>query len=300
MRCQLCLRQRDLQKSHMIPGFVYRWLRESSPTGYLRTTQAPNKRVQDGPTCRLLCAECEGLFSGWEKSFSEQVFLPLHKGTTSLFQYSDWALKFAVSVSWRTLVWPQDGRWSHLHPWQLESAGKAAEMWRQFLIGEREHPGSNEQRMIPLDVLESHTTPEISPFINRYMLRTVVADVVRSKRLVFTYTKLCRILILGFVDVPNRAKWRGGKVSVKRGSLGGPAEYHWPREFSEYVNHSANTGGAALGRMSAKQTAKLAALMEKDPERIANTEVFRAMTRDVEFSGTRAFRLKDLNADRDS
>ncbi len=295
MRCHLCLRDRELLDSHIIPRFVFRWLRESSPTGYLRTSQTPNRRVQDGPTVKLLCSECESLFSGWEKQFAELVFFPLHNGSAGVFPYAQWALKFAVSVSWRVLEWPEDGRRDHLTAAQAESARKAAEVWRQFLLGEREHPGENEQRIIPLDVLESNSTPGISPFMNRYMTRTVVGDIVSGTRTVFTYSKLCRVLILGFVDVPDRAKWVGGRLSVKRGTLGGPVKYSWPQGFVDYMNASANAGGAALGRMSDRQSDKLAVLMLKDPQRLAQSEVFRAMRKDVEFTGGRAFALNELN-----
>ncbi len=47
-KCRLCGKNADLQESHIIPSFVYRWLKDSSGTGYLRFGPEPNKRVQDG------------------------------------------------------------------------------------------------------------------------------------------------------------------------------------------------------------------------------------------------------------
>ena len=297
MACKLCLRDVPLRGSHIIPAFVFRWLRESSPTGHMRTSQTPNKRVQDGPTVPMLCDDCEGHFAAWEKEFAERVFMPLHQGAPEPFVYDEWGLKFAISISWRSLMWPQDGRWNHLSTEQQSAAGRAAEMWRQFLLGEPSHPGDYEQRWLPLDVMESHSAPDISPFMNRYMTRVVVADIIRGTRTVMTYSKLCRVLVLGFIDVPERRKWVGGKVHVKGGSFGGPIRYEVPEGFFDYMNSSANAAGAALGRMSDKQSDKLTAHMLKDPESVAKSEVFRAMRKDVELSGNKAFDLKALNED---
>jgi hypothetical protein len=127
------------------------------------------------------------------------------------------------------------------------------------------------------------------------MTRVVVADVIRGERTLITYSKLCRVLILGFADVPDRKKWVGGKVNVKKGQFGGPVQYEWPEGFFDYMNQSANAAGAALGRMSSKQSDKLAAQMLKDPISLAKSEVFRATRKDVEFFGNEAFDLKALN-----
>jgi len=146
-----------------------------------------------------------------------------------------------------------------------------------------------------LDVLESANFPGLSPFMNRYMTRTVATDLVAGKRSVFTYSKLCRALIVGFVEVPQRNKWVGGKMHVRRGLVGGPIQFSWPETFFNYMNESANKAGAVLGRMSERQQGKLADLMMGDIESVAKSEVFRAMKQDVEFSGRAAFDLKALN-----
>src|SRR3989338_2133962 len=62
MICKLCGINDELQNSHIIPSFIYRWLKETSGTGFLRFGQTPNKRVQDGLKDYLLCSSCEGLF----------------------------------------------------------------------------------------------------------------------------------------------------------------------------------------------------------------------------------------------
>lgn len=77
--CRLCQNTAELQLSHVIPAFVFRWKRETAGGGYLRMGAAPNKRVQDGIQRNLLCAACEARFSQWEglfAMFGELAFAP--------------------------------------------------------------------------------------------------------------------------------------------------------------------------------------------------------------------------------
>jgi hypothetical protein len=102
-KCALCNKVTELEESHIIPKFVFKWLKETTPTA-IRNLGTPNKRVQDGFKEYLLCHECEDLFNKWETKFCEQVFLPIHDKPAPI-KYGPWALKFAVSVSWRVLTY---------------------------------------------------------------------------------------------------------------------------------------------------------------------------------------------------
>ena len=98
--CRLCGSNEPLLDGHVIPGFVFRWLKETSGTGYLRTSDQPNRRVHDGWVRKLLCPRCEGRFSRWERQFAESIFHPLARNESTLdIRYGDWMLPFAVSVS---------------------------------------------------------------------------------------------------------------------------------------------------------------------------------------------------------
>ena len=74
--CSLCHESKKLKESHFIPKFVGKWLKRTSATGYLRNIDNINKRQQDSLKDYLLCNDCELLFSGWEKQFSEKMFIP--------------------------------------------------------------------------------------------------------------------------------------------------------------------------------------------------------------------------------
>jgi hypothetical protein len=79
MECALCQKERELCDSHIIPHFVFDWLKESSATGHMRFGPNMNLRVQDGLKPKLLCKECEGIFSVSESHFASKIFHPLHR-----------------------------------------------------------------------------------------------------------------------------------------------------------------------------------------------------------------------------
>jgi hypothetical protein len=101
--CALCREKAELRQSHIVPAFVYRWLKETSVTGYLRAGQNPRRRVQDGLKRHLLCARCEARFSAWETAFATKIFHPYIADHKLTARYGDWMLKFCVSLSWRAL-----------------------------------------------------------------------------------------------------------------------------------------------------------------------------------------------------
>jgi hypothetical protein len=100
--CGFCSAQAPLRDSHVLPAFVYRWLRNRSGSGHIRHTDNPNRRVQDGLKLPWFCGDCESLFSRYETAFATKVIHPWHAGTYKI-TYEDWLLKFCVSISWRVL-----------------------------------------------------------------------------------------------------------------------------------------------------------------------------------------------------
>ena len=114
MKCRLCQQDKTLRESHIIPAFVYRWIKETSATGYLRFIKNVNLRVQDGVKEKLLCDDCEEILNFFETKFSREIFYPyvnkelnkegVAQGNIKSFQYSDWLLKFIISLNWRISV----------------------------------------------------------------------------------------------------------------------------------------------------------------------------------------------------
>src|SRR6516225_7774175 len=183
--CRLCGATKKLQKSHILPGFVFRWMKETSATGYLRFGQQPNRRVQDGLKFHLLCQDCEQRFNDWETQFASQIFHPMTQGKAERACYGPWLLLFCASVSWRVLVYCMDGDHLDHVPAALQpSVDRSALTWREFLLGNRPRPQPHEQHILPLPsgAVESYTHSEMPTNINRYLFRTPDMSVASNDR----------------------------------------------------------------------------------------------------------------------
>lgn len=292
--CRLCPKKGvELQHGHILPKFAWDWLKETS-IGAIRSGEAPNVRVQDGRKEYLLCRDCEQIFSRDEKTFAEQMFARVHAGgSISGLRYTEWAMRFAVSVSWRVLVFNMElaGPVDHFSTRQLQAASAAERQWRAFLLGDAPHIAQYEQHVVVLDLIDSHTTPALSPFINRYIARVNDVDVIASRVSALTYAKLGKILIFGIIDDRSR-EWKGTRLKIKRGDF----NERWarlPGSLLPYLNERAERAKFSLESLSSRQRAKAQAPIWETPERVANSLAFEAMIRDVEVSGDAAFPPKD-------
>ena len=100
--CQLCNQEKVLELSHLIPKFIFRWIKETG-TGYMRTSDNFNKRVQDGFKEYFLCADCEDLFSSDENYLAKNIFLPVVNRDIEVLEYDHRFYRGVVSIFWRLL-----------------------------------------------------------------------------------------------------------------------------------------------------------------------------------------------------
>jgi hypothetical protein len=105
MQCNFCLEEcESLIESHIIPKFVYKWIKDTSTTGRLRDSRNINRPVQDGFKVKYLCSKCEVDFSIFEKYFSEEVFTPFANSDGDISKINidpDKFKKFVSSLLWR-------------------------------------------------------------------------------------------------------------------------------------------------------------------------------------------------------
>lgn len=287
-QCRLCQIDSELQLSHILPAFTYRWLRESSGNGHIRNSLEPNRRVQDGIKRYWLCASCEELFSRSETAFAGRLFHPYLAASGKVIRYSDWLLKFCTSVSWRVLRFYRDE--GHLKDWEPNALGHVSEaeiVWREFLLGKRPNPGIFQQHLLPLDQISS-ASADLVPNINRYLMRAIHMDFCRGSRSIFTYSKLGRFIILGFVHEPNPDHWKGTRVHATHGFVE-PRKYVVPRALADYLNEKATKMRDALDSVSDRQKAKIDEAFRSNVDKFANSDAFVAMNADIELFGNEAF-----------
>lgn len=289
--CKLCKQQAELQLSHILPAFAFKWQKASSGNGHLRSTQEPNARVQDGIKKYWLCTSCEQLFSKSEQAFATQLFHPYLEHSGQNFSYAPWLLHFCVSVSWRVLALSLEV--GNLQNWSDEelNAAKGAEIvWREFLLGKRPHPGSFRQHLVPMDEM-ADAAGNFPPNINRYFLRAIAMDVCRAPGAVFTYGKLGRFMIFGAVMEKHPENWIGTKVNANEGVVG-PRSYNFPYWLHEYWNRQAQKVSGALESVSLRQQQKIEDAFRANIDRYSGCDAFVAMQADVSMFGDDAFTKK--------
>nr|WP_295889780.1 hypothetical protein [uncultured Devosia sp.] len=273
-------------ESHVLPAFVFRWLRGRSGTGHIRHTDNPNRRVQDGLKFHWLCGKCEARFSSLETAFATRVFYPWQGGDNHI-AYREWLLKFCASVSWRVLKFAR-GRNENANytPEQDELMNLAEAKWHDFLTDKAPHPGQFEQHLLILDVIEETTLHDLPTNINRFMTGAITLDIVGSDRSLMTYAKLGRFSIFGMIQ-KGQNEWLGTKVHVKHGILK-PGTFTVPAGLVDLFREKAAGTADAMKRMSPAQQAKVAKYVEDNPTKFAASEQFAAIAADVRMFGRSA------------
>ncbi|CRD50719.1 conserved hypothetical protein [Stenotrophomonas maltophilia] len=286
--CRLCQREAELQLSHVVPAFVFRWMRESSGNSFLRSTQSPNLRVQDGPQKHWLCLDCEARLGRAETAFATELFHPYLEESGRRFPYGPWLLRFCVSISWRNLAIQLES----LDPQKLDEqewtiVNQAEFAWRQFLLEETPNPGKFRQFVLPMDRIEGSGSA-LPSNMNRYLMRSIDLDFCHDDQAIFTYTKLGRFVIVGFVHEPEASRWNGGKVNANRGAIE-PRDYTVPAPFWRYLMNRASNSQQAMQGVSPKQAAKIEQAFRANADQIVGSDFFNAMQADVEMFGSAAF-----------
>ncbi len=286
--CRLCCEEKELRESHVIPKFVFDWQKESSGTGFLRSSEMPNRRAQDGEKEHMLCGDCEALFNQWETPFATKIFHPLNKREAIRFEYQSWLLKFAVSVSWRVLTWYNPDALPEISESGKALIAKALQTWKEFLFDQRPHPGSFEQHMILLDVIKSiQNIYNLPSNWNRFLTRGCHINLAHSGGdPLYVYTKMGRITLLGFIGINHPRHWVGTKIHVKRGVIGGSLKV--PVQFLDYMKERAIVELHEKDRISKKQAEVIDRTYRKDPDRAVMSETFRALDHDVRRFGINA------------
>jgi hypothetical protein len=112
VECALCLEDRKLCNSHIVPDFLFRRLREEERTFYVFSGDTEKRRAfRKTFSEKLLCTNCETHFSRWE-SYAAQFFsdrIPLTGGPEGrhlALSGVDYPLMklFFMSLLWRFAV----------------------------------------------------------------------------------------------------------------------------------------------------------------------------------------------------
>jgi len=289
--CAFCGEHKSLRDSHVLPAFVFRWLRGRSGPGHIRNSENVNRRVQDGLKFFWLCDDCEGRFNRYETPFATKVFHPWHSGERRL-AYQAWLLKFCVSVSWRVLKFARGRNKDAPYSDEQQTLMDDAEVrWRAFLKDEATHPGKFEQHLLIFDIVESTNISNLPTNFNRFMTGAVTLDIIGSKRSVMTFAKLGEFMIFGIIqNGPNQ--WGGTKVHVKHGLLK-PDKVTLPAGLLDLFREKAENAATAMSNISPVQRAKINQHILDNLDAFAASDQFASIRADASMFGEGAVLWKD-------
>ncbi len=224
-KCALCFSKKPLQKSHIIPKFIGRIIKGKSQTLINGLNPQKNPKPQDITKEYLLCRECEKKLSVWENLFRKNLISTKEKKINLPVAYESWMLKFAVSISWRVLIYLK-----HSNP-PLETditskelkkfipslnsdfhseANKALEKWRLFLLSEKEEIAPYNQHFL---ILNGENFPNES-------FNNILFTIYQDEENAYTHAQLGQFIILGIIKQSVPEDWIGTTINIKNGVFG--------------------------------------------------------------------------------
>lgn len=195
--CKLCNNESILQKSHIVPSFIGKWLKNTSITPYFRHSDSIEKRSQNLIKDYWLCRKCEDLFQDWERGFASNAFHPFSGQRVDTISYQDWMSKFCASISWRTLSYlrNKDLEGSETEEY-LQEIRSTEETLASYLLGNAEGIGSHKQYLIPLGLVSQDKGQQLPRNINQYFSRGIGLNIFQDSNEHFIYTKIPHFIIL--------------------------------------------------------------------------------------------------------
>jgi hypothetical protein len=264
-KCALCGKENDIRLSHIIPKLVFRHMKETAP-GYLRSMEHPNATVQDGEKHNMLCGECEGLFSRFEKSFADNFFHPYMKVGQRRFEYDTWLSDFMTSLSWRNLYLDLiDFVENHVVGIDaLESLINSEKIMHDFLLGKRSDLGDIEHHIFFFDDIE-HATGDFQKLNPHASIHRSVGGYTAANEETGTYFTISNILGIVLITLYKRAsneEWVNTEIIRGQGTIESKDQAVRSVVGNELISimQTAEQGKSAL---SEKQQAAIKARFEK-------------------------------------
>ena len=292
-KCRLCGGSGELEAGHIIPAFVFRYIRETGliEGGGLRFAEQPNKVVQDGDKRHWFCKACEGKFSKDEKKFNEKIFKPTNEGHQPQLHYGPELLRFCVSLSLRTLLRYQEidhdeterRPISELDEKDQELITKAEMEWKDYLNGNCRSSEKFAHHICIMGKIDSSTL-NMNVGINKYIQRAPHQDILSVKTGVVIYTKIPGIFIFGIIRDDEAWLWNRTQVLSSGGTLPGNETVRLPCWLHTYLDkqaaHYQGMSKSLSQRQRERTDRKVQKEAEKDPERLRNSPMFQAIEAD--------------------
>ena len=160
--------------------------------------------------------------------------------------------------------------------------------WAQFLLGHRPDTGPHEQHMFVVDVVEGTSITNAPPNISRYLARAIDLDVARNQDSAMSYAKMGKFVLFGFVAMKYPRRWKGTRLNVQQGRFG-ERDIELPSSVIDFIFERARLAAEKYSHVSERQQTKIRQSYERNLDRAARSETFRAVHHDVLMFGSGAF-----------
>ena len=282
--CALCNKVATLKRSHIIPRFVSKWLKETSGTGFLRGIEKPKERKQELPKLPLLCENCEQIFSRSENYFASNIFYPVLNEQKKEIDYDERLLLFIISLSWRTLKTSYFDQIKY-SPWIKEHLDKAAEVWRKCLLAESINEEQYEHHMFFVDYVEKETG--MPARLQWYTLRATDSTLASNQETVFAFAHFPHIFFVSSIFPPSFSGWENTKVE-KNGKLA----MKWKIEDTRFGGFLVDRGKWAISKLGVSADNRILNSVKKNPEKMLKSESLKVMIE--ESKRTRLKKIREL------
>ncbi|AFH92559.1 hypothetical protein [Providencia stuartii] len=227
----ICRDSDQLELSHILPRFIFKYAKLSALTGHLRKTENPNKISQDGKKVYFLCKKCESIFSSWESYFSKEIFYPLEYNEKKEFEYDYRLNKYLASVSFRVLSYVYEVNLNYFSYEESKEIIKAIKNLRGYLLGYNPHPKEQRQLLILLDKTDDNDD------LNIYLNKAIEFDFVKVGSELFIYIKYLRFLHLCPVKINSNRGWKSARINNSSGALS-VKDQELPNYIQDKINNS--------------------------------------------------------------
>jgi hypothetical protein len=275
--CALCGGPDPLQRSHIIPRFVFKWLVRTSSTRAIRMAGKPEHRRQDGNKHELLCSACEGIFSPSERAFAEQAFRPFHEGRLQRLDYDTWLLRFVVSVTYRVGIMDA-ARLNGEIPGTLDAVLAGLESCRSFLLGNAAVPRGTRHHLLFLPDIAVDASGQHKD-LNWYFARTTDRTLLTFKGAPIAYWKLPGLVCFSTLTAARLPLPRASIVRPGRGTLD-PRVQITDDELQGFVIGQSRGVGLVRDGLSARQEDKIGDRYRRDRDNWEEREWYRAAMAD--------------------
>jgi hypothetical protein len=268
--CHLCEENKELAESHIIPKFVFRWMKNTGGK-YFRAPLSPNQRMQDGFKQYLLCFDCEQKFSKYEKWFADNIFFPYLNNRTKFLEYDENLSNFIISILWRRLLLNKiEGK---------EYFEDVFNDWKSYL-NEIKPPRFDKIHLLFLgDIWSENVQP--NKFVHRYFDRTADTNIAEIEGDIIVFAKFSRFLVFAELNGEGN-NFRGTNVLFKKGRFPFVQFIDNGKISLFFLSRAEKIYHLVLKNISEKEREKIIEEINKKPQEFWDSDLWKSVSSDID------------------